>query len=102
LRSVRERYPASRVRIFTPAEAAKATSVKARRLPPGPRSRTVATALWLARPIDLLESCRKTYGDTFTLSLLGGGRNVIVSDPAAIKEIFSRDKRGPITSAIAG
>jgi cytochrome P450 len=65
-----------------------------RRLPPGPRSRAATAGRWLRNPVELLESCRRRYGDLFTLRFLGAGENVFISDPATIKEIFARDRRG--------
>ena len=58
--------------------------------PPGPRTPRIAqTAQWIARPIELMESCRRRYGDMFTLRPLGIGRAIFVSDPEVIKEVFS-------------
>jgi cytochrome P450 len=66
----------------------------ARRHPPGPRSRALTAARWLSRPVELLESCRRRYGDAFTLDFPGAGKNVMLSDPSTVKEVFSRDRRG--------
>ena len=63
-------------------------------MPPGPRSAAATGARWIQNPVELLESCRSRYGDAFTLEFPGAGRNVFVSDPATIKEIFARDRRG--------
>ena len=65
-----------------------------RGLPPGPRSRAATGLRWIRNPVDLLESSRRRYGDLFTLKFPGAGENVFVSDPAVIKEIFARDRRG--------
>jgi cytochrome P450 len=61
--------------------------------PPGPRlPRHVLGVQWLLREHDLLERCRRRYGDVFTLrawpfeSLL-----VVVCDPSVIKSIFTGD-----------
>jgi cytochrome P450 family 135 len=69
-------------------------SAPMRRHPPGPRSRVATAARWLTRPVELLESCRSRYGETFTLDFPGAGKNVMISDPATVKEVFSRDRRG--------
>jgi cytochrome P450 family 135 len=63
-------------------------------LPPGPSSRLTTGIRWLRNPVDLLEDCRRRYGDTFTLEFPGAGKNVFFSDPETIKEIFARDRRG--------
>jgi cytochrome P450 len=47
------------------------------------------TAQWVARPIELMERCSRRYGDMFTLRPLGIGKAVFVSDPDAIKQIFT-------------
>jgi cytochrome P450 family 135 len=65
-----------------------------RGLPPGPRSAAATGARWIQSPVELLESCRSRYGETFTLEFPGAGENVFISDPATIKEIFARDRRG--------
>jgi cytochrome P450 len=69
-------------------------AVEQRALPPGPRSSAATGARWIQNPVELLESCRDRYGDAFTLRFPGAGENVFVSDPATIKEIFARDRRG--------
>ena len=63
-------------------------------LPPGPRSAALTGARWIRNPVELLESCRTRYGQTFTLEFPGAGKNVFISDPATIKEVFARDRRG--------
>src|SRR5436190_24198359 len=45
---------------------------------------------WIARPIPMLESCRRRYGDVFTLRFTLGNI-VFVSDPELIKTIFRGD-----------
>jgi cytochrome P450 family 110 len=45
----------------------------------------------MRRPIAMLEACRRRYGDTFTLRFPGFDPLVILSDPAAIKQIFTGD-----------
>ena len=64
-------------------------------LPPGPSSPAPAQVLrWATRPCALLDDCRRRYGDTFTLRLLGFGERgfsdaVFLADPAAIKTVFT-------------
>ena len=48
---------------------------------------------WIARPYDYLDECAKTYGDTFTMHLFGFEPLVFLSDPQAVKEIFSADAK---------
>ncbi|MDX6673345.1 MAG: hypothetical protein QOH11_763, partial [Solirubrobacteraceae bacterium] len=61
-------------------------------LPPGPRRpATLQTFAWVARPLPFLETCRRRYGDWFTVRLARIGTFVFVADPAAIKEIFTAD-----------
>jgi cytochrome P450 len=70
------------------------TIPSAKSIPPGPRSAAATGARWIRNPVDLLESCRSRFGDAFTLEFPGAGENVFISDPATIKEIFARDRRG--------
>jgi cytochrome P450 len=61
-------------------------------IPNGPRGPAVLQAVrWLRQPIAMLEACRRRYGDTFTFRFPGFDPLVLVSDPAAIKEIFTGD-----------
>jgi len=62
-------------------------------LPPGPRLPALAQGLWFAlRPVDYFETCRKRYGDPFTVRLPASPPVVMFSDPAAIREIFTGDE----------
>lgn len=47
------------------------------------------TAAWVTRPGPLMERCRRRYGDVFTLRLPVTGNCVFVSDPEAIKQVFT-------------
>jgi len=60
-------------------------------LPPGPSAPPlVQTLRWLLRPISFLESCRRRYGDVFSVSLLGFRTPmVMLSDPEAIRALYS-------------
>ena len=61
-------------------------------LPPGPPlPRAVQTLLWMFRPTQLLEHCRRKYGDTFTLRLSGFPPAVLFSNPNEVREIFTGD-----------
>ncbi len=48
---------------------------------------------WIARPYDFLDDCAKSYGDTFTMRLMGFPPLVMLSDPQAIGEIFATDAK---------
>jgi cytochrome P450 len=66
-------------------------------LPPGPSSPALAQSLeWAFRPESLMARCQRRYGDVFTLRMLGWGSTgtnpvVFVSDPGAVKAIFTGD-----------
>jgi len=59
--------------------------------PDGPgEPKLIQTVRWLARPIALLESCRRRYGDVFSLNFLGFKTPmVIVSDPEHVRGLYS-------------
>src|SRR4051812_17818676 len=68
-------------------------------LPPGPRLPTVAQTLLIGYVWDRwLASCRRRYGDVFTVRAIPFGEIVYFADPAAIKEIFT----SPATTMHAG
>jgi cytochrome P450 len=60
-------------------------------LPPGPKeSPVVQMVWWLARPIGFLESCRKRFGDSFSVTFLGSQRpTVMLSNPEAIRALYT-------------
>jgi cytochrome P450 family 135 len=61
-------------------------------LPPGPGLAPVhQTVAWIRRPLPFLEDCRQLYGDTFTMRLSGAPPMVMLSDPAAVREVFTGD-----------
>jgi cytochrome P450 len=61
-------------------------------LPPGPALPAVLQTLaWITRPGPFMERARRRYGDPFTVRLEGVGNFVFVSDPAALKQIFTAD-----------
>ncbi|MFO0762255.1 MAG: cytochrome P450 [Byssovorax sp.] len=60
--------------------------------PPGLRlPAAVQTALFIARPLELLEWCKRRYGDVFTIDTLMFGREVEVVSPELIKQVFTGD-----------
>jgi cytochrome P450 len=65
-------------------------------LPPGPSaSPAVQTARWLLRPISFLESCRRRFGDQFSVSFLGFQTPmVMLSDPEAIRALYTVREHG--------
>jgi cytochrome P450 family 135 len=60
-------------------------------LPPGPAApQTVQMLRWMVRPIAFMESCRRRYGDTFSVSFPGFERPmVLLSDPEAIRALYT-------------
>jgi len=59
-------------------------------LPPGPRMpRAVQTLAWITRPMPFMERARARYGDTFTVRIAQEGTWVFLSDPEAVKEVFT-------------
>src|SRR4051794_38346546 len=61
-------------------------------LPPGPRAPRHAQSLSFgARPVEFLERCEARYGDAFTIRLAHEPDWVVLSDPAAITEVFRAD-----------
>jgi cytochrome P450 len=69
-------------------------STSAAQLPPGPRMPVaLSSAMYFLRPLPLLERCRRRYGDMFTLRLAQEGAFVIVSDPEAVRQVFTGDPR---------
>jgi len=63
-------------------------------LPPGPPyPRAVQTLGWVKRPMPFMERCRERYGDAFTLRIAHEGTWVLLSDPEAVKQVFTGDPR---------
>jgi len=55
----------------------------------------IQTARWLLRPISFLESCRRRFGDTFSVQFLGFETPlVMVSDPDALRALYSVREHG--------
>jgi cytochrome P450 family 135 len=63
-------------------------------LPPGPRTpRPLQTLRWLVRPSAYMEDLRRRYGDSFTLRIANEGTWVFITDPEAVKQVFTGDPR---------
>jgi cytochrome P450 family 135 len=69
----------------------RATVVDASQLPAGPKEPPlIQMAWWLSRPIGFLESCRKRFGDNFSVTFLGSQRpTVMLSNPEAIRALYT-------------
>jgi cytochrome P450 family 135 len=65
-------------------------------LPPGPgEAPALQTVRWLVRPIAFLESCRRRFGDAFSVRFLGFQTPlVMVSDPEAIRALYTGREHG--------
>jgi len=60
-------------------------------LPPGPAEPpAIQTARWLLRPISFMESCRRRFGESFSVRFLGFTTPmVMLSDPEAIRALYT-------------
>jgi cytochrome P450 len=65
-------------------------------LPAGPTEPPIwQTLRWLLRPISFMESCRRRYGDVFSVRFLGFKTPlVMLSDPDAIKALYGNAEHG--------
>ena len=65
-------------------------------LPAGPSEPPILQTLrWLLRPISFLESCRRRFGDTFSVRFLGFRTPlVMLSDPEAIRALYGNPEHG--------
>jgi cytochrome P450 len=55
----------------------------------------VQTLRWTLRPLAFMDECRREFGDSFSLRFLGFERPmVLISDPAAIKAIYTERSHG--------
>jgi cytochrome P450 family 135 len=65
-------------------------------LPSGPAEAPLAqTMRWLVRPIAFMESCRRRFGDAFSVRFLGFERPmVMLSDPEAIRALYTAHEHG--------
>ena len=65
-----------------------------RGLPPGPPlPAQLQTAIWSRQARRVLFACRKRYGSIFTLRIVHEGTWVMLSDPEAVKQVFTGDPR---------
>jgi cytochrome P450 family 135 len=63
-------------------------------LPPGPRMpRLLQTAIWSRQAQWMLEQSRARFGALFTLRIVNEGTWVVLSEPAAVKQVFTGDPR---------
>jgi cytochrome P450 len=64
--------------------------------PPGPSEPpAIQTARWLIRPIAFMESCRRRFGDAFSVRFLGFERPmVMLSDPESIRALYTAHEHG--------
>jgi cytochrome P450 family 135 len=79
---------------LTTADIRSAPPAAKPELPPGPDWSIVrSTQRWWRRPLQTLEECQARYGDIFTYRLAHEGTWVFISDPDAIKQVFTGDPR---------
>src|SRR3954452_8218848 len=79
---------------LTTAQPSSAAVPPLEGLPPGPDWSVVkSTRRWWRRPLQTLEECRAQYGGMFTYRIAHEGTWVFVSDPDAIKQVFTGDPR---------
>ena len=50
----------------------------------------------VARPVPFFESCRRRFGETFSLRVLRAGELVFISDTPSLKRLFAADRRNTI------
>ena len=61
-------------------------------LPPGPRvPRLFQMSHWIFRPIPFMRSCAASYGNAFTIRFIATPPMVFISEPAAIRQVFTGD-----------
>jgi cytochrome P450 len=65
-------------------------------LPPGPAEPPlIQTLRWLLRPISFLESCRRSFGDAFSVRFLGfQSPMVMLAHPDAIRALYTGREHG--------
>ena len=77
-----------------PATAAAPALPATTALPPGPRTpRAVQTLAWTLRTGPFLDRNRARYGDMFTMRIGNEPPWVVLSDPDAVKQVFTGDPR---------
>ena len=68
-------------------------------LPPGPSlPPPLQSARFIARPVPMMERCRREFGGTFTLRVLPVGEVVFISDPPSLKALFTADRVNTIAA----
>jgi cytochrome P450 len=60
-------------------------------IPGPPLPAVVQTAIYLARPVEFVEFCRRRYGETFAVNTLLFGPEVVVSSPEDVRRVFTGD-----------
>ncbi|APU14601.1 MULTISPECIES: cytochrome P450 [Actinoalloteichus] len=76
----------------SPQSLAERRSAPGDGLPPGPSAPAILqTAMLAGRLQPYLDSCRRRYGDCFTLRTVTWGPCVFVSSPELVKEVFTGD-----------
>jgi cytochrome P450 family 135 len=84
-------------RAATAASPSAAEAAVIQGLPPGPRApAAVQTAELIGRPVPFLDSCRRRFGEAFTLRVLRAGEMVFISDPQSLKRLFAADRHNTI------
>lgn len=68
----------------------RATAAKTK-LPAGPPIPTpLQAAIWALRPLELMDRCEARYGEIFTLRIRRGKPWVLLTNPAHVKQVFTR------------
>jgi cytochrome P450 family 135 len=71
-----------------------AAAATAPAVPPGPSAPVALQTLrWLARPAAMLDDCARRYGDMFTIRIGHEGAWVFVTNPDAVRQVFTGDPR---------
>lgn len=74
----------------TTAPALPTAHIPAAALPPGPRIPAVLQTLaWSFAPTWVMDRCAARFGETFTLTFTPNRKMVVVSDPEAVKTVFT-------------
>jgi cytochrome P450 len=72
---------------MTPATATASKTT----LPAGPPIPTpLQAAIWAMRPLELMDRCEARYGEIFTLRIRRGRPWVLLTNPAHVKQVFTR------------
>jgi cytochrome P450 family 135 len=76
------------------ADIPRAPSAAKPGLPPGPDWSVIrSTRRWWRRPLQTLDECHERFGEIFTYRIVHEGTWVFVSNPEAIKQVFTGDPR---------